>query len=342
MHIHTKKAAGALLALAVVTALLACSKKGASEAEKSVTLVMAEVNPPETLAGRTDQAFKEKVEELSGGTIKIDLQCSGILGDNGSVRKLMTQPHSAIQISRQSTSGFVSLGCDDYVLLSIPFTFASREHFWAFAASETAQKMLAEPKTKGLNIMGLYYGEEGFRHLFSTKPVASITDLGGLTMRVTNDTALQAIAKNLGMSGQKIDFADLYGALQTGKVDVADQPLSNYLANHFDEMAKFIILDGHQLGIMETFITTEAWDALSEKQQQILREAGRYASDYCRKISQEEEETILRQIEAAGVTVVAVDDIAPWQEACADFIQEASANHAALYQEILGYARKEK
>ena len=341
MCINTKKVLGAVLALTAITALSSCTKKAAAP-EKAVTLVMAEVNPPETLAGRTDQAFKEKVEELSGGSITIDLQCSGILGDNGTVRKLMTQPNSTIHISRQSTSGFVSLGCADYALLSIPFTFASREHFWAFAASETAQRMLDEPKDKGLNIMGLYYGEEGFRHLFSAKPVQSVGDFAGLTMRVTNDAALQAIAQNLGMAGQKIDFSDLYGALQTGKVDVADQPLSNYLANHFDEVAKYIILDGHQLGIMETFITTEAWDALSEKQQAAVREASKYASDYCRRISQEEEDKVIQQIEAAGVTVVAVDDIAPWQEALAGFIQEASADNAALYQEILGYAKGAK
>ena len=33
----------------------------------AVTLVMAEVNPLDTIVGQTDTAFKEKVEELSGG-----------------------------------------------------------------------------------------------------------------------------------------------------------------------------------------------------------------------------------------------------------------------------------
>ena len=35
----------------------------------AVTLVMAEVNPLDTIVGQTDTAFKEKVEELSGGSI---------------------------------------------------------------------------------------------------------------------------------------------------------------------------------------------------------------------------------------------------------------------------------
>ncbi len=333
-----KKALCTLCCVAMSIALLSCTKK--SE-EKEIMLVMAEVNPPETIAGRTDQVFKEKVEELSGGKIKIDLECSGILGDNATVRKLITQPGSTIQIARQSTAGFVALGCDSYALLSIPFTFSNREHFWAFAESETAQKLLNEPKEKGLNIIGLYYGEEGFRHLFSAKKAASIQDFAGLNMRVTNDKALQAIAKSLNMEAVHVDFSDLYGAMQTGKVDVADQPLANYLANHFDEVAKNIILDGHQLGIMETFITTEAWDSLSEKQQEILREAGKYASDYCRKISQEEEDAILQQVKDAGVTVTPVNDIAPWQQALDGFIKETAASNMDLYNEILSYAKKQ-
>ena len=38
-----------------------------------VTLVYAEVNPLDTIVGQMATAFKEKVEELSGGKIAIDL-----------------------------------------------------------------------------------------------------------------------------------------------------------------------------------------------------------------------------------------------------------------------------
>ncbi len=330
--------------LILITAIFATftifSCKWEKNKNTKITLVMAEVNPPETIAGRTDQFFKEKVEELSGGKIEIDLQCSGILGDNVTVRNLITKPGSTIQIARQSVAGFVSMGCKKYALLSIPFTFSNREHFWKFASSETAQKFLDEPREKGLNIIGLYYGEEGFRHLFATKKVSSIKDFEGLTMRVTTDKALQAIAENLKMKQKKINFADLYAAFSTGQVDVADQPLTNFLPNHFEEVAPNIILDSHQLGIMETVITTECWDSLSESQQKILRAAGKLASEYCRKISEEEEYEVLKNIKNAGVTVVQVDDITPWQKALENFIKESAADDMELYQEILSYATK--
>ena len=74
----------------VAVSLVSCNKKKTEDGE--ITLVMAEVNPATTIAGQMDQAFKEKVEELSKGKIKIDVQFSGVLGDNKSVRAIMTKP----------------------------------------------------------------------------------------------------------------------------------------------------------------------------------------------------------------------------------------------------------
>ena len=81
-----------LITLAIAgTLLFSCNEKKAQvQEEKEITLVLAEVNPAQTIAGRMDQAFKEKVEELSKGKIKIDVQFSGVLGDNKSVRSIMT------------------------------------------------------------------------------------------------------------------------------------------------------------------------------------------------------------------------------------------------------------
>ena len=50
------------------------------------------------------------------------------------------------------------------------------------------------------------------------------------------------------------------------------------------------------------------------------------------------ENKILKQIEAAGVSVVKVNDIGPWQEALSDFIKETASGDMDLYKEILSYA----
>ena len=101
----------------------------------AVTFVMAEVNPLDTIVGQTDTAFKEKVEELSGGSITIDLQASGVLGSENDVLDAMLGGGGGIDISRISAFALTSYGGEKSKLLSVPFTFVSREHFWNCAES---------------------------------------------------------------------------------------------------------------------------------------------------------------------------------------------------------------
>ena len=116
----------------------------------AVTLVMAEVNPLDTIVGQTDTAFKEKVEELSGGSITVDLQASGVLGSENDVLDTMLGGGGTIDMSRISAFALTSYGAEKSVLLSVPYTFVNREHFWKFADSELAPEFLMEPHDNGL------------------------------------------------------------------------------------------------------------------------------------------------------------------------------------------------
>lgn len=152
-----------------------------------VTLVYAEVNPLDTIVGQTGTAFKEKVEELSGGKIKIEIQASGVLGSENDVLDAMLGGGGTIQMSRISAFALTSYGAEKSVLLSIPYTFANRDHFWKFADSDLAPEFLMEPHDKDLGVRGLFYGEEGFRHFFTAKEISGLEDLKGMKLRVSND-----------------------------------------------------------------------------------------------------------------------------------------------------------
>ena len=300
-----------------------------------VTLVMAEVNPLDTIVGQTDTKFKETVEELSGGKIKIDLQASGVLGSENDVLDTMLGGGGTIDISRISAFALTSYGAEKSVLLSIPYTFANRDHFWKFADSELAPEFLMEPHDNGLGVRGLYYGEEGFRHFFTVKEVKGLDDLKGMKLRVSNDPIMNGMVEGLGASPTVVSFNELYSALQTGVVDGAEQPIANYKSNAFQEVAPNLILDGHTLGAIQVIITDEAWDKLTEEQQNILMEAGKVASQFNRTISEDKEKEVLDALKAEGVNVVEVPDIKPWQDACKDIIESSTKDQAELYQQIL-------
>ena len=302
----------------------------------AVTLVYAEVNPLEgTIVGQTATAFKDKVEELSGGSITIDIQANGVLGAESDVLDTMLGGGGTIDMARISAFALTSYGGEKSSLLSVPFTFVNRDHFWNFATSDLAQEFLLEPHENGSGIRGLFYGEEGFRHFFTVKPVSGMEDLAGMKIRVSNDPIMTGMVEALGANPTVVAMGELYSALQTGVVDAAEQPIANYQANAFPEVAPNIILDGQTLGAIQVVITDEAWDSLTPEQQDVLTEAGEYASQYNRQISQETEDKILEELKADGVNVIEVDDITPWQDACKDVIEEATKNNKELYQQIV-------
>ena len=303
-----------------------------------VTLVYAEVNPLDTIVGQMATDFKNKVEELSDGKITIDVQASGVLGSENDVLDTMLGGGGTIDMSRISAFALNSYGAKKSMLLSIPYTFQDRAHFWNFATSDLAQEFLTEPVDLGLGVRGLYYGEEGFRHFFFVNPATKLEDLSGLKIRVSNDPVMTGMVSGLGANATVVSMNELYSALQTGVVDAAKQPIANYYSNAFPEVAPHLLLDGHTLGAVQVIITDEAWDKLTEDQQAILMEAGKYASENNRANSENKENEVLEQLKADGVTVTEVEDKAPWKEACKAVIDENTADQAELYQQILDMA----
>ncbi len=305
--------------------------------DPAVTLVYAEVNPLDgTIVGAMDQKFKEECERLSGGSITIDIQAGGVLGSENDVLDTMLGGGGTIDMSRISAFALTSYGGEKSMLLSLPYTFVSRDHYWNFATSDLAQEFLVEPQENGSGVRGLFYGEEGFRHFFTVKDVAGIEDLKGMKIRVSNDPVMNGLVEGLGASPTVVSFGELYSALQTGVVDAAEQPIANYKSNAFPEVANCMILDGHTLGAVQVIIADEAWNKLTPAQQDAMMEASKLASEYCRQVSEEKENEVLDQLKAEGCNIVEVTDVKPWQDAVAKVIEDnVSDNLKDLYQQIV-------
>ena len=317
------------------TAASAAGDATAAANDPKVTLVYAEVNPLDTIVGQTATHFKEKVEELTGGSVVIDVQASGVLGSENDVLDAILGGSTSIDMSRISAFALTSYGCNKSKLLSIPFTFENRAHFWNFANSDLAPEFLNEPQELGLPVRGVFYGEEGFRHFFTVNPVSGIDDFKGLKLRVSNDPVMNGLVEGLGANPTVVAFGELYSALQTGVVDGAEQPIANYKSNAFPEVANNLILDGHTLGAVQAVITDNAWGKLTANQQAAVMAAAADTQKFNADLSETAENKVLEELRSSGCNVVDVDDKTPWQEACAKVIKDNTSDQAELYQKLL-------
>ena len=317
----------------VLVMLLSCA---AALAEEPVTLTYAEVNPVEgTVVGDVALAFKAKLEELSGGAVVVDIQASGVMGDEKTVLANILGGDTSVDIVRISAFALNQYGAQKSVFLTLPYVFTSEDHYWNFVSSDLAKEFLAESKEVGLPFNGLAYGEEGFRHFFSKTEIQTIEDLKGLKIRVSDDPIMTGMIAGLGAAFTPVSFGELYSALQTGVVDAAEQPITNYLSNSFQEVAPYLLKDGHTLGTIELIATDAALAKLTEEQQAMVQEAADYAMQVCKESVTAKQAEAEKTLIDGGYHVIEVEDKTPWQEATKDVLNANIAGMEDIYEQIL-------
>lgn len=311
---------------------------GPAASGDAVVLTYAEVNSMESLDGKVAAFFKDKVAELTGGSVVIDIQASGVLGTEADILDGMTTNSGTVDLCRISIFDLNNYGCPLSSLAGVPFTFEDRDHYWTFTETDLAQQMLDEPSGKGLGIQGLYFMEEGFRNYFFVNEVKSLADLSGRKIRVSSDPILTGMTNELGASATVVPFNELYSSLQSGVVDGGDQPTALYESNAFNEVAPYLMKDQHTLSASEVVMSEQSMSKLTEEQMSALLEAGEATSQYCREISAQEEADSEQRLADKGVTIIEVEDKAPWRAACESIISEYTSGLEAEYQQILDCA----
>ena len=315
----------------------------AAAGDTAVTLVMAEVNPIDTtISGQFCQKFAEEVHKLSGGTITIDLQGAGVLGNEVDVLDQMVGNSGTVDITRTSINTLNQYGVGNSVVLSLPFVFVSRDHYWKWVDSESGQAYLAELHDAGKGLRAICYGEEGFRSFFTSesKPITTPDDMKGMKIRSSSDPIMVGMIEALGATSSPVAYNEVYTSIQNGTIDVAENPVNNYYSNAVYEVAKNLTLDEHTLGATQIVMTDASYDSLTPAQQEAINEAGKVAEQYCREISEQGEKDTFEKLKEAGVNIIPVDDKTPWQEKVQPLIdaQLSTDDLKAFYQTIVDMA----
>ena len=252
----------------------------------------------------------ERLDEISGGKMRIDIYPSGQLGGERETVELVQI--GSLAMTKVSTSPLESF-VPAMQLFSIPYVFRDREHFFKVLDSEIGTELLES--TEVARLRGLGYYDAGSRSFYTTdKRVRSPADLAGLKIRVQKSQTSVRMVAALGGSATPISWGELYTALQQGVVDGAENnPPSFYLSRQY-EVSKYYTLDEHTSVPDILLMSSRIWDDLTPDQQAWLQEAVDDSVAYQRKLWQEATDEALAAVQAAGVEVI-YPDKAPFQQA---------------------------
>ena len=323
-----------LVAFLTVSSVGFCSLEGVEPSEtKVLRLTYAEVNPANSYSGYIARLFKQRVEELSLGTILIDIKFSGVLGNDNEVLTSMYQ-HNTPDIIRTSVSYLQDYGANKAAMLSTPYMFENREHYWKFISSGKYKDFLNEITFNESKIRGLCFIEEGYRHFFSRKPINCLAELSGLKIRSAYGNYFEDLIKVFDASSVKVPFKEFNTAIERGIIDGGEQPIVNYLSNEFYRRAPYLILDAHVLAISEIVISDNIWKQMTKEQQNVVLRAADYIQRVNKVTIRQVEENALNELKEKGVVVSDVVDMSPWKDKCSELVFKITKAYADLYNEV--------
>lgn len=322
-----RKTMSVLLAAAMAASLAGCSKISTSETtaaapaaetaaeeskaaepetaaasgEAEVKLIGAHVNSLDSSYQAGFEAMKEKLEEVSGGKMTVEIHPNGELGGNESelIEKMAT---GTVDLIVCSPNFIASTGVKEADLFSIPFLYTGLEHWNAVVDGEVGQT-ISEKINAGGNFHNLGYWSCGTREYFGVKPINSLEDFKGVKIRVQDSDTVRSIWSALGANPTVLAYNELYSGLQNNVIDAAENDLGNILLQKFYEAGPYVSLTDHDIATRMFLIGGQKYEGLTDEQKGWVDEAAEYANQEQRKFDQKLNEDALEKIKANGGTV---------------------------------------
>lgn len=255
--------------------------------------------------------FKEEVEQLSEKRIMVEIYPNASLGGEREVAESVKL--GSIQMSSLSPDGVLSGWIPNTQILSIPYLFENKEQAYKALDGVIADRFKKEFDEQGFKFLGL--GELGFRHFTNNvREVKTASDMNGLDIRVQEAPIWFALGKSLGFSPVPVAFNELYTALQQGMVDGQENPVASIYTMKFNEVQKYLTLDGHTYATVCMVMNKGYYDSLPKDMQDVVDQAALNAVPRQRKAIDDKETQYLQELEDAGM-IVTEPDKASFKEA---------------------------
>lgn len=296
-----------------------------------------ENNPGENIDLAVNR-WKELLEERSGGSIKVELYPSSQLGSKNDLIDQMIAGDSVITLG--DGGAFIDRGVPDMAFMAAYGTFDTWDQVWKLIDSDWfADQCQQLEDVVGLKVLAAnwIYGE---RHILATKPVRSLEDMKGLKLRVPTSSMHVTAFELMGASAVSMNLGEVYTALQQGVVDGLENPLSTLYNGKFQEVAKYLTLDGHSKATTMWFCGSQFFNSLTAEQQQWLIETAEEAGLYNNDLALAADGELLEKFKAEGVEIIELTDeekatfLAPMKEL---FVSSEVAKNVSpdLYETVM-------
>lgn len=299
-----------------------------SQAE--TVLKMAGIAPSGSPWGKWAAGVAAKIEEISGGELKIELLLDAQAGDEQT-------------ILRQTVKGRMDIA----FVSNVPLTLLSKElavpsAAYLYDSAEQGTCVTYNHLTEtlgeimqGAGVVPLTWMEVGHYIMFSKEPIGGVEDLKGMKIRIAPSLADTALAKAWGAQGVPLGATEGLPALQTGAVSGTWAATIAGIAVGTHKIAPHVTVTNHSRLIGTVAISERTWNGLSDKEKKWLGVFAAAAPKLTAGILGAEK-ALLGKIEAAGVPVKYLEgeELAAWKNASKGALEEVIAQAGGKAQSV--------
>ncbi len=273
------------------------------------TIKMGTLAPEGSPWHQTLQMMGERWRKLSGGQAKLVIYPGGVLGDEPDmVNKMRIGQIQAAGISGAGLSGIEP----GVMALQIPMMFDSYQEL-DYVRERVTPRLEKLIEDRGYVVLN--WGDVGWVHFFTTKPVSRLAELRQLKLFTWagGDTETLELWKANGFRAVPLAATDILTGLQTGLIEaVPTTPLYALLNQSFGIARNMIDVKWAPL-IGATVITRSAWNSLPAAQRPAMLDAARATGaalrDDIRKMGDDAVETMRkRRLQVIQVDAAALAD----------------------------------
>jgi len=277
----------------------------ASTEVKPVELVYTMTAVPTDAHAGAMRVFKETVEKVSGGQIKV------LTYDSASLFK-QEQEVSAVKSGQAdmtaTAASWLTDGSPWVSMFTAGYIFKSYDHMTGVLNGPVGQEVFDRiAKEQGIRPLGAQYLGTRQLNLVEDREIKTPADLKGVNLRMPNSDSWIFLGKALGANPTPISFSELYMALQTKTVDGQDNPLPSTKNAKFYEVTKSITITNHLVDSVWPAINEAKWQSLTEQQKAWVMEGVKAGIEYCDTTNLKAEAELVDFFKSAGMKIYYAD-----------------------------------
>ena len=210
--------------------------------------------------------FARNVESRTNGKVQIQVFPSEQLG---SLKDTMEMVRQGSNVMVSTDSGYLADFVPDFGILNGPYLIRNQAEFRKLLTSDWYGELVEKARGAGFQVLAFnwYFGA---RHIIANRPIRTLDDLKGLSIRVPPVPMFIETFNALGARGVTLNFSEVYPGLQKRVVDAAEAPLPSLYGAKLHEIAKVVSMTSHFVAHLGVSMSRKVFDGLPQDVQRIV------------------------------------------------------------------------